>query len=572
MRKLVYISFVFLALSIVFSCSRSVDKRLVLADTLMWTNPDSSLAILENINRDSLQGEENLAYHALLLTQAQFRVDFAIPSDTFINFALNHYSDNHNREHYTRALLYKGAYYEVNDNPVEAIKWYKQSESNADSADYRNLAQINMRMGMLYYNYFADHNIDLDKFKKSLKYYTLMGAKDKMMLAHGYMGKIFRLTNQDSAQCHLDIAISLAQEIGDSADLFDFITSKSLSCFIDKDYHKAKDLAVFSIKNGRAFINDHSFYNAARAYCALNKIDSALLFVNLAEKNPYNKQLLSIRYLTLYEIYDSIGDIVNYKKYNSLFNELTDSLSNNNTIINLIHVEEKQVENNKSAVIGEKNLINKKFKYSIFILVLLSICFVALVFKIKKDKQILLETMESIKTKSVQDREQLHLILTQLENKTKYLDKEISIKDSYSSILKDMVSQHIIIMDRLANTYETGSEKSFKNEFKSIVAEYSKSDVFWNAALQYVNNNYNGLVDTIHQQFPKITEKQTKIVILHCLGFDYVNCAVIFGTSTRSMGVMCSRLADKFGTDLSLKKFIEELKSQCLLNNNLLKE
>ena len=45
------------------SCSRGVDKRLVLADTLMWTRPDSSLAILEAINRDSLQGEENLAYY-----------------------------------------------------------------------------------------------------------------------------------------------------------------------------------------------------------------------------------------------------------------------------------------------------------------------------------------------------------------------------------------------------------------------------------------------------------------------------------------------------------------------------
>ena len=62
-----------MTLSFVMSCSRSVDKRLVLADTLMWTRPDSSLAILNAINRDSLQGEENQAYYALLLTQAQFR-------------------------------------------------------------------------------------------------------------------------------------------------------------------------------------------------------------------------------------------------------------------------------------------------------------------------------------------------------------------------------------------------------------------------------------------------------------------------------------------------------------------
>lgn len=111
MRKLLYISLVFLLVTMVMGCRRSVDKRLVLADTLMWTNPDSSIAILNAINRDSLQGEENLAYHALLLTQAQFRCNGNCTNDSLINFALDYYSDNHNREHYTRALLYKGAYY-----------------------------------------------------------------------------------------------------------------------------------------------------------------------------------------------------------------------------------------------------------------------------------------------------------------------------------------------------------------------------------------------------------------------------------------------------------------------------
>ena len=159
------------------SCGRSVDKRLVLADTLMWTNPDSSLAILEKIDSKSLKGKENQAYYALLLTQSQFRVDFDIPSDSLINFAVDHYRNSNNREHLTRALLYKGAYYEVHDNPVEAIKWYKQAEDNSDTTDYRNLAQINMRMGMLYFNNYATNNLDLNKFKMAAHYYELLGDK-----------------------------------------------------------------------------------------------------------------------------------------------------------------------------------------------------------------------------------------------------------------------------------------------------------------------------------------------------------------------------------------------------------
>lgn len=115
----------------------------------MWVNPDSSLAILSAINRDSLQGDENQAYYALLFTQAQFRCNGNCTSDSLINFASDYYSDNHNREHYTRSLIYKGSYYEERDNPVEAIKWYKQAEDNADSTDYRNLAQVNKHDGIM---------------------------------------------------------------------------------------------------------------------------------------------------------------------------------------------------------------------------------------------------------------------------------------------------------------------------------------------------------------------------------------------------------------------------------------
>lgn len=174
MRKLLYISLALMLMVCFMSCSHSVDKRLVLADTLMWTNPDSSLAILERINRDSLQGEENRAYHALLITQAQFRCNGNCTSDSLINIALDYYSDNHNRELYTRSLLYKGSFYEVHDNPIEAIKCYKNAEDNADSTDYRNLAQINFRMGMLYYNNYASNNLDLNKFKMAVHYYEIL--------------------------------------------------------------------------------------------------------------------------------------------------------------------------------------------------------------------------------------------------------------------------------------------------------------------------------------------------------------------------------------------------------------
>ena len=62
MRRLLYISLALMLVTMAMGCGRSVDERLVLADSLMWTAPDSSLAILNAIDRDSLGDDENLAY------------------------------------------------------------------------------------------------------------------------------------------------------------------------------------------------------------------------------------------------------------------------------------------------------------------------------------------------------------------------------------------------------------------------------------------------------------------------------------------------------------------------------
>ena len=90
-------------------CGRSVDSRLSLADSLIDDQADSAFVVLKEINADELTSTSDKAYYALLYTQAQYKNFDSIPNDSLINIALHHYSDNHNRELYTRALIYKGA-------------------------------------------------------------------------------------------------------------------------------------------------------------------------------------------------------------------------------------------------------------------------------------------------------------------------------------------------------------------------------------------------------------------------------------------------------------------------------
>ncbi len=58
-----------------FSCAgrQPYDKRLIAADSLMHDFPDSALALVEGVCRDSLTAESERAYRDLLFTQARYR-------------------------------------------------------------------------------------------------------------------------------------------------------------------------------------------------------------------------------------------------------------------------------------------------------------------------------------------------------------------------------------------------------------------------------------------------------------------------------------------------------------------
>ena len=273
MKKLLYLSLLAILFSAAVGCSRSVDKRLVLADTLMWTNPDSSLAILENINCDSLQGDENQAYYTLLLTQAQFRCNIPLTSDTLISKAVDYYSDNHNRELYTRSLLYKGGAYEDMGNPVEAIKWYKQAENNADTTDYRNLAQINFRMGMLYYNNYATNNLDLNKFQLAAHYYEILKDKSMLMQSLYYCGNLLRITNINAAISCYDKALSTARELKDTINIYRLDSSYGLMYIEDSLYSQAKTYILDAYQLNNRFEENYNYYLLSLIYANQKDLD-----------------------------------------------------------------------------------------------------------------------------------------------------------------------------------------------------------------------------------------------------------------------------------------------------------
>ena len=542
MRKILYILIFLLTLSFVMSCGRGVDKRLVLADTLMWTNPDSSLAILEKIDSKSLTEKENQAYYALLLTQAQFRCNGNCTTDTLINSALEYYSDNHNREHYTRSLLYKGAYYEFNTNqPVEAIKWYKQAEDNADTTDYRNLAQINFRMGRLYYTNYAGNNLDLEKFKKALNYSEKLCDNRMKMLSFMNVADIYRLNNHNDAINYYNSANRIAHELNDTTSIYTITTSKALLYLIDSLYYECKNCIFEAFKLKWENRSNNDFYILSQAYANLNMIDSAEYFLNNVENTTDDSYERLQRYRSFFAINKAKKNFGEVEKFNSLCRKLSDSLEYNNVKYDInsfeISYDDKRLYTKKNSLSSQANIIACLITAILFIVLLFCIFY----FIRRKNQEKLINKIEN----------ESFLKYQGLLNEITKFDKE------YSKIIKSQLASLESIMSCAYEPNTIYSDAGIKHKVLPIA---DSNIEFWNGLISFLNHKYDGIIDNISKEYPKLTNSDINFIALMCCGFS--DAAIAVCRKYRNTAVVRSRrnaIKKKMNIDEYLEKFLNRL-------------
>ena len=567
MRRLLYILLTAVALTLVMGCSRSVDKRLVLADTLMWTAPDSSLKILTAINRDSLQDKENLAYHALLRTQAQFRCNGNCESDTLINLALSHYSDNHIREHYTRSLMYKGAFNEVHDNPVEAIKWYKRAEDNADTTDYRNLAQINLRMGMLYYDNFADNKLCVSKFNKSLYYHQRIGDLNNKMRCMGYIGGLYRETNSKEAIKLLKAASDLAPQFNDSANYFWYNELLSRAFYLIGDYEESKKLSVYAIDNGGDYVGFDTYINAALAYAKLKMADSASYYLpSIHDNNHYDLMMLALAKSAIYEAQGKLDRAI---EQNNLYNLYADSIEQDSlrhsAFTAELNMTKDDVINLKKEMSGKKKIIVSIILISLALIIALTL----LSFYKRLQSRRLIHSLRGEKinmhsdlTAIIDQRTAFYQRLKESEHLSHKMHQDVINKEKECMALRNLVSSHIKLMEQLITASEEESERTFQKTFKASMANYHETEAIKESFISFVNQNFNSVVEKALAKAPALSVMEQYVIALMAAGFEYKEIAVVTNYSPSFIGKKRSRIEKKLGIDEKLIDFISRIKEE----------
>ena len=555
MKRLFHITVVAVLVTLVTGCGgvHRYDTRLVAADSLMWTAPESALATLTAI--DSLTGEGNLAYRDLLMTQARYKCyqDITASDDSAINRAITYYrAHSGEREKLTRAYLYKGAVMEELGHVDSAMYYYKTAEANAAPKDYPNLGQINIRIADLYREEYSQDSAALLRFKESIRYSSILADTNQIIYGLGAIGCIYGVTHPDSAKHYLESAIRLAQQYDPSLQYSHKSTLAGVY-FYQNDYVEAKNTAMDILKNGRDDCGEAQFYYfAALSNLKLGHLDSAKFILNIIP--PPVDAVDSIQY---YNVLAEIANLENnhdiYKKYKELSHEITEQILSNSKK-GRIAVAESEFEkvHSQTHFEGEKK---EYIKIAATILLLLLVIFTIVYYSAHRQLIKRLDENKAIK----HELEKALVELNEQAQRNKTVSELVAYRTAAIRELYQDIRVRIKDDSRVKKVIPLTSVFQIMHERNEIL-ELNLREKFWENMKRSVDGEYNGIYSFVERNYPNLTESDLKIFCLLCAGLSPQLIRLCMNlTSARSITNYRSVIVKKkMGLDMSLDTFIKK--------------
>ena len=519
------------------------DARLVAADSLMHDHPDSALALVQAIEPGSLTRERDRAYRDLLLTQGRYRSYVTATSDSDINRALDYYRRHDGeREKLTRAYIYKGAVMEELGLPDTAMTYYKYAEATAAPDDYFNLGYIKMQMGALYCNYYAYDGNGTILFESALDDFKLAGAEDYQHKCLNNLGCLYRETDPVKAEHLLSSALKISLKSNDTINMIHDLHSLMVLYYYQQQYDKALHYTQHVFRLNPAV--DVSLYtSAANIYSRLGIIDSASLLLDAAFQADISNDEERLYLLeSIGELALARGDSVNYLKYSSQHNHISDSLLANDKKM-VISKAAKNYDKIKQQMTKESSL--KKSWILCFLTVFAMIAIIILFVHHKKLKGYR-RIIDELKEKSQEQKSTLNQLQHTIDN--------LEIDDEgINSFINMLLS---LLRDVTEACYREPKSK-LANHLSNILQFNDNNLDLWVGLYEYLDRVYNGIISKTHKNFPQLNSKDLLLIALNCLGFSYIQMAIILGyANATSIGPIKQRLANKMGLDCPLNEYI----------------
>lgn len=256
---------IFIASLLLVACSSSTQKAFNDAESLLASNPDSSITILQGLSPQKIFSPHSRARYALLLTIAGNRTGKDFKNDSLAQIAYDYYHHLGSKRNKMLSSYYLATAKADADQTIEATFLYQEAENYADRIKdfhYKGFAQ--QRLAELY-----AQNYDFEGFERynlqAIQSFTLSGDEDAKFYSLIDLARRYSVTGKITNANHiLDSLLRQPADANKRARLYqvkgNIFFSKGEWGTADAYYQKIEDLgfrSTIQTYGNRAIIHEH---------------------------------------------------------------------------------------------------------------------------------------------------------------------------------------------------------------------------------------------------------------------------------------------------------------------------
>lgn len=529
--KLNGLLYAFFFIVILISCGKNEvgDIRLLRAEALMVSSPDSSYQILKSISPEVLSKSEQMFYGLLLAEATDKKYLSLLPCDSLLNEAIRYYSSGINR---AKALMYKGRvqwgmnmYEEAMENCFAALK-----ELGDTKEELRIKGIICEVLGNLY-----SHQVLI---KESMKMFHLAEKcfmdcdyKKGLSLASNDIGWNYLLEGDTAcARRYMKQGLTYALEQKDSA-----VTSviyHNLSCT-----YEDMDSILFNGRQSLAFgqrLASKAAIVVGYVFINQEQLDSAEYYF----KGALRDTLIETRALAFY----GLKDVMEVK---GEFQQALEYLNNYSSVMDSIYFHKQSSEVEKNVYEHEAKMKVYKDKVSVQILficlaILGLLIVLSLIWRIqwaKRRKRILQLEYERDTASLKASVAELQYYIASLRKEQEYNKEQITQKECKIIKLADEKAQLCNVIFKETSIYKKVEQLSHQDKMKNkqklcVLLEDEQKQL-----RSTIVEIYKDYISYLYQAYPKYTEDDCLFSCLSLCGWNDFTIALCFGNVDKQIVV-----------------------------------
>lgn len=550
------------------SCaSKDVTQALSRADELMWTKPDSALAVLESVDTLDLKTRAQRAEFSLLYTMAFDRNHLTIPNLHIIEPAVRYYERHGSKDTKMKMYFYLGvAQYDTGDLESAIVSYIRAKEYSLYSDNLMFKGLISFVISDVF---FSDKNYpeSISYCKEACDYFAQ--AKDSLRLwsTTGCLASYY-LNAEDWTKADSLYSVFFSQPILDTAIYSRQLFNLAWSNIFRPDFNPQESVDLFeksiSKYNGKPSVNDYCVY--AYASEMLGNTEVADDIVGQLERAGADSVVLDT---WRYRIFKHKG---NYKDALALLEQTVRAQDSEilKTIDQSVALAQSDYYESKSLLLDKDRRIQSQSKWIVLLLCLLLVVSFVIIHSILKRKwQFQIEEMSSINEAvgnrlkdailcSEERQQSINVLVSEnelakrrienLSDKLYVAQSEqmiVNLRNKYIQAYKGQYHQLNDLCHKYweASRLSKGGKDKIYAEVKKIVAVLDEQNQKQLEAM--IDDSLDGMMSKLRLAMPGTNEKDFRFIALIILGFDTKTIARIMKYNVGTVYTKRSNIKEK---------------------------